>query len=71
VSSRVKERDLPKHLRGSAEEAEPDADEKAADGDAKPQDKEEGKAELASRDYALFEALNLLKGLTILRKAES
>ena len=69
VSTRVKERDLPKHLRGALEGAEEDA-KKASDADAESD--EDGKSsELASRDYTLFEALNLLKGLNILRKSDS
>ena len=80
VSLRIKERDLPKHLRGSEEQ-----DDKAAP--AVPKDQEHGQKEsaedadnnkaasssegLASRDYVLFEALNLLKGITILRKNAS
>ena len=81
VSQRIKERDLPKHLRGN-EEQKGDADvgepkgqdqdgekaqEPAADKD-KAADSSEG---LASRDYVLFEALNLLKGITILRMGRS
>jgi len=50
----LRESDLPRHLRG---DAPADA---AGDGDP-PQ------SALATRDYALAEALNLLKGLTILR----
>ena len=65
-NSRVKEADLPKHLRGGEDE---DAAEKT---DAKEDGSEKkGEDPLASRDYTLFEALNLLKGLNILRKAES
>jgi len=51
VSDRLRESDLPRHLRGDeAPAAEETGDEPA----------------LAERDYALAEALNLLKGLTIL-----
>lgn len=81
-SQRIKERDLPKHLRGSEEKDATKGVEKT-----KSQDQDENKdkasdevgedkatsedEELASRDYALFEALNLLKGITILRKTGS
>ncbi len=75
TSSRIKERDLPKHLRG---EKEGDEDAGASKGDAKPDETPAadgaasgGETPLASRDYALFEALNLLKGLNILSKARS
>jgi carboxyl-terminal processing protease len=77
-SGRVKERDLPKHLRGMAEESgnagkdkgarDDEADDKT-DADAADEDKAE--EPLASRDYVLFEALNLLKGLNIIQKAGS
>ena len=50
--ARLRESDLPRHLRGDADEAE-------SSGDAPS-------SPLATRDYALAEALNLLKGLTIL-----
>jgi len=49
----MREADLPRHLRGDAEDTQ-EADEPAASGS------------LAAEDYALAEALNLLKGLTIL-----
>ncbi len=68
-ATRVKERDLPKHLRGAVEgagEATPDP-EQATDAPETAADEEP----LASRDYVLFEALNLLKGLNILKKASS
>jgi carboxyl-terminal processing protease len=71
VGTRVKERDLPKHLRGASETIiEPTVTEKDP---AAPEiaDKEPGTGSLASEDYVLFEALNLLKGLNILRKTPS
>jgi len=71
IGTRVKERDLPKHLRGASETIiEPTLTEKdpAAPADA---DKEPKTGSLASEDYVLFEALNLLKGLNILRKTPS
>jgi len=79
VSLRIKERDLPKHLRGSDEKdskAEPEKDEgKEQDKGDEDTSKDSGKDSdkgpgdgLASSDYVLFEALNLLKGITILRK---
>jgi carboxyl-terminal processing protease len=83
VSLRIKERDLPKHLRGSDEKnskVEPQKDEgkeqeKAAEDKSEGADKgAAGKGSsdgLASSDYTLFEALNLLKGITILRKSGS
>jgi carboxyl-terminal processing protease len=85
VSPRVKERDLRKHLRGSDEKQEvdgkdatpSDAPDEAKDKDASNADKasdssaEDSQGALASRDFALFEALNLLKGITILRASGS
>ena len=69
TSGRVKERDLPKHLLGADEEAGDGAKKEAEPEGGTPAPRSE--KPLASRDYVLFEALNLLKGLTILRKAES
>ncbi|MEX0374723.1 S41 family peptidase [Spiribacter pallidus] len=51
VSDRLRESDLPRHLRGDAAPAAEQTGDRPA---------------LAERDYALAEALNLLKGLTIL-----
>jgi carboxyl-terminal processing protease len=83
-SLRIKERDLPKHLRGSEEKDNKATTDKPQSPDAKKEGKEEstkdaasidnkskGSAGLASRDYALFQALNLLKGIMILRKTGS
>ena len=52
----MRESDLPRHLQGADEAAGPSAEE----GDEVPA------SSLAARDYALAEALNLLKGLKIL-----
>jgi carboxyl-terminal processing protease len=76
VSLRVKESDLPKHLRGSdekdsetkPEESRDEAKIREQEKAARDKDTSEG---LASSDYVLFEALNLLKGITILRKSGS
>jgi carboxyl-terminal processing protease len=68
-SGRIKERDLPKHLRGDKEGEAPAAEPERQEGDTQPSG--EATQPLASRDYALFEALNLLKGLNILQKARS
>ena len=73
VSTRVKERDLPKHLRGT-EEGQAPSEARGADkgATAAPDEARTDETEpLASRDYVLFEALNLLKGLNILRKTAS
>ena len=70
---RVKERDLPKHLLSEDEESKEVGDDESSGKDvdrndsSSAEDKEE--ESLASRDYVLFEALNLLKGLNILKKA--
>ncbi|MFT5446052.1 MAG: carboxyl-terminal processing protease [Gammaproteobacteria bacterium] len=86
ISLRIKERDLRKHLRGSDEKREgednkdstpSEAPSKSIGKDASGADKasdnaaEDSKGALASRDFALFEALNLLKGITILRASGS
>jgi len=70
VTSRIKEADLARHLQGDDEiEGEKEGAEsadKAADGEA---DKEA--VPLARRDYGVYEALNLLKGLSILERNNS
>jgi carboxyl-terminal processing protease len=53
-AGQLRESDLPRHLVGDGGAASPAGDGASADSD------------LATRDYALAEALNLLKGLTIL-----
>ncbi len=70
VSSRIKEKDLRKHLK-SAEELKQSKPSKSED---KAPDTEAGKSKkdsLASRDYMLYEALNLLKGLAIANALKS
>jgi carboxyl-terminal processing protease len=59
---RLREADLSRHLA----QDKPDEDERA--GDSKESDNAEGP--LAKKDYALYEALNLLKGLSILKSAQ-
>ena len=68
ATSRIKEADLARHLQGDAE--------KEKEGDkmsGKSQDAEAQKDELplARRDYPVYEALNLLKGLAILQRHNS
>ena len=66
VTTRIKEADLARHLEGEGERDGND-NEKSAD-------KSKGgnaKTPLARRDYAIYEALNLLKGLSILQKRNS
>ena len=58
VGQGVKEADLVRHLEGESAEDDVDA--------AKQAQQAESKVPLAQRDFALFEALNLLKGLHIL-----
>ena len=66
-TTRIKEADLARHLEGDAERdaaAQKKASKaKSASGDAE--------APLAKRDYAVYEALNLLKGLGILQQHRS
>ena len=68
ATSRIKEADLARHLQGDAErekktdESSDKAKDSKADKDQQP---------LARRDYAVYEALNLLKGLDILQRHNS
>ena len=68
ASSRIKEADLARHLEGEGERKNNGAkdSDKAKGGKA-----DTGGVALAKRDYAIYEALNLLKGLTILQKHHS
>jgi len=61
--SRIKEADLARHLEGDDEKENMIDEQKAAS--AEPE------KPLARRDYAIFEALNLLKGLAILQRQNS
>lgn len=61
-TSRIKEADLAGHLEGDAEKRKGADSSKQAGAEERP---------LARRDYAIFEALNLLKGLSILQKQSS
>jgi carboxyl-terminal processing protease len=64
TTSRVKEADLARHLQGDGEKRQDNDESKGATADKE-------KTPLARRDYAVFEALNLLKGLAILQKQTS
>lgn len=68
ASTRIKEADLARHLEGDGERKNGDA--KAAD-KTKGGSADKGATPLAKRDYAVYEALNLLKGLAILQKHSS
>jgi len=61
-TTRLKEADLARHLQGDGEGEQDDAKDGQAD---------EGETPLARRDYAVYEALNLLKGLAILKRQSS
>ncbi len=68
ATSRIKEADLARHLQGDAERK--NSSDKSSDTD------KNGKTDklqlpLARRDYAVYEALNLLKGLDILQRRSS
>ncbi|MDZ7752049.1 MAG: S41 family peptidase [Gammaproteobacteria bacterium] len=63
-SARLKERDLTRHLTNGEDEDTPRDDAPSTKGQ---NEEEEDIAPLASRDYPLYEALNLLKGLAIIR----
>lgn len=64
--SPIKEADLSRHLGNGENEDSDDADPKAVQGKGKGKAEEE--LPLASRDYPLYEALTLLKGIAILGK---
>jgi len=64
---RVKEADLARHLRN----LEGGQDKKADDASQNSKKDQDAKQPLARRDYGLYEAINLLKGLNILRDAKS
>ena len=66
ASGRIKERDLAGHL-GNPE----DGSSEGAEGNNQGAAKNKPKGSLARQDYALYEALNLLKGLNILQGAKS
>jgi carboxyl-terminal processing protease len=63
VTTRIKEADLARHLEGEGDKKGNEGGDEAKDSKAKPP--------LARRDYAVYEALNLLKGLSILQKRNS
>ncbi len=62
-TGRVKESNLARHLDNGDESNDSSDPKRSASDDAK-------KAPLAQRDYGLYEAINLLKGLSILRAAQ-
>jgi carboxyl-terminal processing protease len=65
-TGRVKESNLARHLENSDESSN-----RVDSGDSKASASDDSKKPpLAERDYGLYEALNLLKGLTILRAAQ-
>ena len=68
ATSRIKEADLARHLQGDAER-----ENKTDKGSDKAKDSKANKDQrpLARRDYAVYEALNLLKGLDILQRHNS
>jgi len=77
TGTRIKEKDLLKHLK-SAEELNQDSSHSDKKSQNQGKNKDPGakaspsdKASLARRDYMLYEALNLLKGLTIARSIEN
>jgi carboxyl-terminal processing protease len=68
ATSRIKEADLARHLQGDAEKAK-DGDKSS--GKSKDAKTETNELPLARRDYPVYEALNLLKGLVILQSHNS
>ncbi len=67
ATSRIKEADLARHLQGDAER---DKSDKGSD-EAKNGKTDKDQLPLARRDYAVYDALNLLKGLDILQRQNS
>ena len=68
-ADRVKESDLARHLGNGAEEM---SGQDTDDGDETAEDSDKTASEgLAGKDYALYEALNLLKGLSILQQVKA
>ena len=68
ATSRIKEADLARHLQGDAERK--NSSDKSSDR-AKDGKTDKLQLPLARRDYAVYEALNLLKGLDILQRRSS
>jgi len=68
ATSRIKEADLARHLQGDAERK--NSSDKSSD-IAKDGKTDKLQLPLARRDYAVYEALNLLKGLDILQRRSS
>jgi len=68
ATSRIKEADLARHLPGDAERK--NKTNKGSD-EAKNGKTDKDQLPLARRDYAVYEALNLLKGLDILQRHDS
>lgn len=66
ATTRIKEADLARHLEGESEREKNDKKDSA-----KTSKGGKAKTPLARRDYAVYEALNLLKGLSILQKRNS
>jgi len=68
VSRRIKEADLARHLEGEGERKKDSANSTDKGKDTRA---DKSAVPLAKRDYAIYEALNLLKGLAILQKHSS
>ena len=68
ATSRIKEADLARHLQGDAERK--NKTDKGSN-EAKDSKADKDQLPLARRDYAVYEALNLLKGLDILQRHNS
>jgi carboxyl-terminal processing protease len=68
ASTRIKEADLARHLEGEGEREKDSAKSTDTGKDGKA---DKSALPLAKRDYGIYEALNLLKGLAILQKHSS
>ena len=68
ASTRIKEADLARHLEGEGERKKDSANSTDKGKDTRA---DKSAVPLAKRDYAIYEALNLLKGLAILQKHSS
>jgi carboxyl-terminal processing protease len=71
TTGRIKEADLARHLKGTGEEKDKSKENEEEKGKNEGADKAADEIPLARRDYAVYEALNLLKGISILQDKSS
>ena len=66
----VKEADLSRHLENGTENSDKESKKEAKTEAAQAEEEDQTMAKLAKQDYQLYEALNLLKGLYILKQSQ-